>query len=501
MSAVAATTFKQKIYSLTEFSPFSEQQKIIAKEVALFAARMFFVFATSLMVAAIAPLAFHSVVVATVTLSSIFISPFLFTSNPQIPSKELERLSAFTNPVIEPAPLPSVALPILPIPPPGVARAFGTMNCSFNAAVHFLNSDPDIANWVRNLLPPPNADLATFENFLTSYKMPEGIIQSFRNYVLENPGVPVRVAFTQFLNTHTLPTGEFSAFRTMQKLCDLEPAFTHFFSAYDEADRENRPSIGPEWSQVLREALHQANSVRITNNSSVQHDVWEVLNTLFYFLPKHLRAEYEETTLYDTRNLPPIDTTRENVSREECECGISLGINGTRNLAIMFQKFCNEPMKDDNGVQKVGIDGVERRYYQTEKVIRFIHPPRALMLQIKRWETTDAPKSKLTDWVPQQFKGWFPKLPPMIAKNEDQFEIPPEIDVPMKDGTNVRYRLSCTIFHVGSSPEGGHYTAGLIKDNRYYLLDDAAVTPVDQQTWDQRVGTAYVLCYVPVQSR
>lgn len=425
----------------------------LAEVIVQIAVRVIFIGASVLMAASVLPLAFQAVLIPLVAISSTMLAGFFFVK----PTVEREFPDSSLQPLIKQR---EVLLPL--DAPKGLLRTGN--NCSFNAMVQFLESDPAIAKWFRE---KPPAEGASLEDQI-GYWGP-----LFDSYVENEPHPrPSReMLFDNFIKDHS-------------NAQSLRAAFYRFLVSYDRGD--------PVDSQVLREALNHVNSqIPICPVQGVQQDVPEIMEPVLEMLPDRLKMSIRTEYFLDTQKYGPIDDDPVRPVDERTGL-LTLEFDHKKdnlNLVSILNAYLDHG--NLSTVNKKGKDGVSHPYPMSRGLVRFLEPPSSLRFQLVRhgWEEPE-----------QGFLDRLRKLPPPAQKafkKDNPIQIQNTIDVPIADGTVKRYRLSSFVHHAGWV-DGGHYTAGRIVGGNKYLINDKVVTPATQGDWESALQQAYLLCYLEV---
>jgi len=473
--------------------------KEIALVVAQTAIRVLFILASLLATAAAFPVSFHVIALPIIAMSSTTLAGFFFPDPTLVARPYFPPLPPLLRPA-PPLPLPGQIPAVIPQEAPrGLINI--SQNCGFNSSVHFLESDPITARWLRNLL-PANMDMPAFENFLAGYDPKPRLVADFRAFAAANPNPPrpVREVFREFVDRYVPPIADFSAYRKIQEafqhLQALHEPFSNFFAAYDVALRDNQEVIGGN-SQALRLALHGISTIPASEH--VQVDAPEPLTYILDLLPDAQKMRIEEAYRYKTAGLPAIAGLPDARSRKEERTNF-LTLEFKENeetpttLDRMFNYYCDHDMEAADPIRYTGVDGQQHRYTPEHANRRFLEAPPALRFQIKRFYNVPPPKT----WYSRIAPSWFPGQSWTMVKKDIPVEIPPDFQITLPNGERRRYQLVSFINHHGSSIASGHYTAARIVNGRKYFMSDRTVTQPDQAAWDERLRKAYVVCYLPI---
>jgi hypothetical protein len=489
--------------------PFCSKVKTLAVIVAQLATRVLFIVASILIAAATLPLQFHAMIIPAVAFGATVLAGFFFPKPVHIfavPRAELPRL-------LRPIP-PRVVVP--PVPPDLVQEAPRPVvrvgqNCWANSLVHFFNSDPLIAQWLRTPL-PDNIDLAAFEQFLAGYEpdVAEGensvasrrqayaqVLVKFREYVNDpaNPRATIPAMFQAFVNRHEAGPAYLREFKgigeTYTDLRKFQKDFADFFANYDQAILANRAVHG---SQALRIALSRVTQL-IDPDPGIQMDAAEPLGHVIDKLPNAQKAKISVTNTYDTRGLPPLlgyPEATHTLEKREPLTELWLDKEWT---APTLQQLLDYHSESSEVIEKKSIDGINRKYPTTVRRA-FVEAPPVLRFQIVRFVNEKAPFSLLN-----YFKCWFwPELGHREMKRDTPVEVPENLTITLANGEPKQYRLTGFLNHHGPSKDSGHYTAARIVNGRKYMMDDEQVTLADPARWGEQLRRAYLLYYVAVQA-
>lgn len=459
----------------------------LAEIVVQTAVRILFIVASILMAASMLPLKFHAAIIPVVAVGTTTLAAFFFPKPVYLGRPHFASLEPLVRPIIvAPPPLAAEA----PRPLYNAAH-----NCAFNSLVHFLESDPTIAQWLRHPL-DANIDMAAFENFLAGYQPPAQVIERFRDYVNEvpNPQPSIPTMFKTFIDQHVPEPAYDQAFRAFKinynDLISIHEPLSRFFAEYDAAVQNNGVVRG---SQNLRLTISRVSA--IPNSQYVQIDAAEAMNAILGTLPNAQKTFIRETTRYNTNGLPAIlGNPQAFIQQDERHGSIALSIpknDQTPTLEKLIQNHCN----DSEPFKRKGIDGKDRFYPATIER-QFLEAPSVLRFHIKRFLNEPPPDSWLTRL---KLKFW-PKLPWNMVKKENPITAPEQLTITLANAEQRQYRLTSFIVHHGSSVESGHYTSARILNGQKYLMSDQQVTLADQPTWEQQLQQAYLLCYLPVQA-
>ena len=469
------------IYSIDSYQPYRPQLSLCSKLyqvteiVAQIAVRILFVAASILAAAAMFPLSFHAVAIPIAGFGAAIISSFFFPQKRQIV-----------------APLP-------PDSPRGLHNA--SQNCAFNSLVHFLESDPQIAHWLRHPL-RADIDMAGFQNFMAGYHPTPRLMNDFAAYAAaQNPPRQVPSMFTDFLNAYVAPPEERHSFLNIKDVYRdihlLHRTYSWLLTNYDQAMAENRPSL--RGTQALRLAISQINPM-ISDSSLDQEDAPEILASVLNVLPNAHKMKIEVATHYEVGDHPIADLPDATSRKVEVDGSFTLALKPgahTANLEEMFHHYCNEEIdteSSDVSVVRTSADGQQRRYKIDRRTFRILEAPTALRFQIKR----QAQERELSSWYSWIIPDWFPVIGERQVKLETPVAAPEEMTITLASGERKTYRLASFINHGGSTPKSGHYTACRIVNGRKYHMNDASVSLIDQQLWEKKLRQAYLLCYLPV---
>ncbi len=445
------------------------------------AVRILFIAGSILVTAAAFSTSWHPLVIPLSGTGSALLSAFFYLSSNSNNQPLFPPLHPLTKPMEGKAyDLPCV-LP--PDAPRGYQYPKEEMNCAFNAMVHYLDSDPKIADWMRHPL-NETVDLGTFRTFLSGYNTPAQLIGDFERYVEEqpHPRLPVPTLFAAFLDSYVPPLEHLNGcnaireiFRNLQLLAS---PFNEFFRLNDEALR-TKQAISKGNLQELRLALSLV-SRAVPPASNVQMDVNEVILPFFSVLPHHLKMKVERIYQFDRKDMAQIAQLPE--PKQEYLEFLSLNLPSGQpgsSLDQVFRTYCNNPGPEDQ--ERFDIHGNLRKYKVKQEVTSFSEAPSALRFQIMRFAMDHLLKR--------------------TVKLDAPMDCPEEVAIALKDGRICKYQLTTFITHHGNSQREGHYTIGRIVNGRKYLIDKHRVTPVDPERtelWDERLRHSYLLSYLPV---
>lgn len=480
---------ESKITKISRFQ-LSAEQKIILQTICQIAVRIFYVFAFVLVAAIVLPI--DAFFIPAIAVGASALTGFFYMNRKESPPPVFQRLPPLLPPLnkseIEETPLLSEIIPSER--PRGLYRS--GMNCSFNALVHFLNSDPAAAKRLRNPLPLSGTDLPVFEDFLAPLHPPPRLIEDFRSYVAAQKPPRLKLAFKNFIDGYKPLPEDVSSIKKFvllyNRFLSVVRPFSKFLAAYDRAVHENR-SVVDKNCQAIRHALSQAHP-SIDPSENIQQDVAEILKYILNSLPDEHLIGYEAATHYDTRNLPAIAELPDGIARrEEKTWGFLLEIldskEQTPQLEKMFQAHCRRNIENSRK-EFTAVNGKTCFYRPEYEELLFTQAPPILRFQIRRF---DDPSNGILNKI---WSGWRTKI-------DTPIDVPSQLEIRLKNGTLQKYRLTSCVNHEGNSLSSGHFIVGRITNGQRYLIDDHSVSRVDQQTWEERIlPHAYLLCYLPV---
>lgn len=468
-----------------------------AEAIAKIAIRVLFVVANLLMTAALFPISWHAIVIPFVAIGSVALAGFFFPHAGRALGERFPHPGPLIRPVRTDAPMPENFTEHAPV---GYVRQ--GQNCAFNAAAHVLDSEPQIAEWLRNPI-PEEIDLAGFQNFLNDYNPSPNFVQRFNEYVAEHPRQPIPALFTQFLQQYLeryAPQGEergnyFSIQDAFRNMTALHRSLSEFYRANDEA-LQARQAVSMGNSLNLRVAVSRV-SQEIRSDPHQQVDADELIKAILNMLPNRFKIHMQESCHMLDPQMPNPPLPR----REPPAGLIPLDLN-LNDLPFTLERLLQHHCNDER------VEPVRRgeAYYQVERISReFVEPPSALRFHIRRfsqeWATTEM---SWGEWLRSFFKTPEPRPRQLqFRKNDTPVECPEEFSIRLQNGEERRYRLASFLNHHGNSG-GGHYTSAEIRDGRKYLEDDTVVTLVESQAdherWNDWLSHSYLLCYLPVQN-
>lgn len=469
-----------------------------AEAITRIAVKILFITGSILMTGAVLPITWHAIAIPVVAMGTTVLAGFFYP----LPNPIRGPLFPQLPPLVRPVQVGNGALPAhFPADSPRGLHNAG-QNCAFNSMAHFLESDPEIADWIRHPL-MDNIDLPGFQNFLAQYNPQPHLVHEFNEFVgrAPVPRPPIPTLFTQFLEAYIPPAADrasYDAIRgTYRDLRLLQGSFSAFFRANDTAV-EGRQAISRANSQNLRLALNRVTPA-VDPSPHIQMDVREAVGPLLDVLPDHLKAKIETTYHYNE------DVTRLHPMREEPRAVVeertgyfSLPINGQGPIPLqtLFESYCNDNEGRPTGQNTPkfhDINGVRREYPVDRVTVSLLEAPPALHFHIKRFSHEKPPVSWWSQWFPRIF----PPLEWRAIKLETLINCPEELTVTLKNGEVSRYRLTSFVNHYGANCNSGHYTAGRVINGHKFSMSDTEVT-LDPANWDEQLQHAYLLCYVRV---
>ncbi len=319
-------------------------------------------------------------------------------------------------------------------------------DCSINATLHLLDSDPQVRDWMRN------TKVDSLDDFLraaSEYGLSEECCEEFRGYIEVNKEGTLLESFLNFEPKEPLECLR-GVKRQMRELSSILPALREFYEKNDVAV-ENRRAVSSGSSAKVRQTLSK--HVDISLESNQQEDANEIAMGVLGLLPPRMRMQYEAVKMLDDA----IISTKEMVSPL-----IPLEIN-PKNPTL------------EHSLEEFYESATENGAFNKEQN-RFTVAPPALRFQLKRF-TQDG------------------------AKLDFSMTIPEKLPIKLKDGRELNYRLVGFVSHCGKTTEDGHYTAAEIRGKDKFLENDHRVTLVesekDQAEWGQRLEGAYLVWYLP----
>jgi len=461
-----------------------EKQKNILRTIVQIAIKILYVFAFVLMTAAIFPL--DSVFIPGIAIGASVLTSFFFKSRCESAPPIFKRLPSLLSSSKKPEKKTGVEIapPLLSEIQEGkpVGLYCSGMNCSFNAFIHFLNSDPEAAKRLRFSF----SDLPAFENFLTPLHPPSDLIEAFRHYLgAQKQPQKLTIAFKQFiagsktLQKEAAPFIQFA--KNYNRSLMIVRSLSKLFAAYDRAIQENR-SIADTNTHSLRHALSRDN-FSISPSEKIQQDPAELLKIIFDLLPDSHQIAYESAVHYDINGLPPIEGLPDGIERrEEKTWCFSLEIKEKQpQLQKMFHDFCHR-QSENFRKEFLTANGKRGYYWPKQEELLFTKAPPVLRFHIKRFEKSSGP---IVNRVLRR-----------QVKNDTPIEIPSTFGLKLKDGTVQNYRLTSLVNCEGAALSNGHFIAGRILNGQRYIINNHKVSPVDLQTWEEQVlPQAYLLSY------
>ena len=317
--------------------------------------------------------------------------------------------------------------------------------------------------------------------------------------------LPIPQAFAQFLEGYVPAAdyrNEFVDFKnTYNDLLLLQPYFSQFLAAYDEARAQNRPVVNAN-SQNLRIVLSQISAL-IDPSSGVQLDAAEVLALMMGALPKGERIRIQKSTHYNVQGQPPIADHPDGITRKEEHLAVlplEIDANEARpDLIRLVNHFCDEDLhipNQNDWITQRDVFNQDRKYQPVHRHFEFVEPPPFLMIQLKRFKEIPPPKSWLTRILP----NWWPGMQWRYQKLSTPIRVPDRFTLGTQNGAQI-YRLASVDVHIGGSPNSGHYVTyrSQVADGQttYYCLDDSRVTQVPREAWARAVESSYLLHFLP----
>lgn len=472
----------------------------LAEVITQIAIRSAFIFSHILMTAACFPLSWHWLVIPISALGSTTLAAFFFPQNRILPPRELHNI----NPLVRPF---NAALmpPHFPENSAVAYRNTSGNDCAFNASLHFFDSDPQIAAWMRNPV-NDNTDLPAFIEFLRQYNPEEALIDHFQQFVNLQvlPRPSIRQLFRTFLEGYEGDVGMIEEqFNNTQIIHEV---LADFFEANDHA-KQSRLLISEGDSNRVRQALHQINPLISAANE--QTDAPEIINTILDLLPNPMKMKIEETRVINTQGLPePAPTPPRSDITNLVNLEIPRESLGT-DLNALFSHFYESNDHDDVLLRRRNINGIETPYPVIGTITQFTEAPQALRICIKR-RRNELPSQGWWNQGIEYMRRRYPRLGrilprPMVfdtVKVDTSVECPDVMTIALKNGEHKRYRLASFVTHLGGV-NSGHYIAGEIRDGQKFIENDSIVTLVQSQAeeaiWQKHLRKSYLLCYLPVE--
>lgn len=432
-------------------STLSSKVLYVAKVIVQIVARIIFVIGSLVVAAAALPVEWFAIGLPIAALVSAVVSYNFFGDAAPSAPQAIPVQSAAVEPLPKDAPL-------------GIINT--SNNCAFNSLVHFWESSPEIADWIRK----PLSAQDVCQQVIEEARLDPTIDLTALQDSIEKSEAPASSKIAYFVTRH-------------RKILSTHDAFQIFWKSYSTAVEKGVRQV--EGSQKLREALHQIDP-KISISERVQEDASECFTHLLDLLPANKKLSwkisrfYDLTPFTDAANRPDSDH-RDN---EEVVPYIPLSMEQDGSEALHIQKMLDHELdKKEAGVEAniTGKDGVATPCKNIRTKLELLNAPPALYLQIKRFDSK----------VPEG------KSEATITKNETPVEAPLVLKIKV-GGVEKIYQLSSFVHHSGSTPSSGHYRAGRLIDGKRYLLDDERVT-LDDPAWERLLQQAYLLCYVPVQ--
>ncbi len=463
----------------------------VAEVVIQTAIRVIFVIGSILATAAAFPLSWHSFTIPAAGFAAAILAGFFFPEPKAVSGPYFQS----DQPLIsQTAPTDGA---------PRLLKNAGN-NCAFNSIVHFMECDPELARWWRTPL-TPQIDLETFIAFLNTYEPPERLIEDFRAYhqAQEDAARPIPDQFSAFLAEYQPPEEDrikVNEIRTnYDNLRKLQGPFSRFFRAMDRAVQEGQ-AVCRGSSQALRLALNQVTDM-VDPSPRVQMDAAELLTYICEVLPPSMQNHVEVEHHLDTRGFPNIDPGEPPVRQQKLETILNLPMQNepSQNLNHLLEQYCDSS-NVEMSVKRKDVEGNVHNYPVSKEINSFLEPPRALRIQLRRFQFIPEVQSFWSSWFPKIF----PPIPAHTVKITHPVEIPEILSIQAKNGQVQRYQLAGYILHIGNTPRSGHYTAGCTRDGRRFIMNDdhEAILVEDEASrarWQDEVSRAYMLSYLPIE--
>ncbi len=434
---------------------FVSEVERLAEAVAQIAIRILFVAAQILMAGALLPISLQGIGLPIVALGSTLLAGFFFLPPDRMQIPDFDEMPPLIRPAVG---------RLIPVEMPRGIPNRGN-NCALNALIHFLESDPYVADWLRGK--------GDFEDFLRSYRISDPEIEAFRAFREQSPKPEPceRDLFSQFLAENGSPFEE-----TYRDIRRLQKAFSSFFAAYDQAVEEGREAVAMT-AKGIRTALGEGgNREELDAHEALQH----VLN----LLPpaQQMQIEVIRRFVSPEAHEPYMSA---DAAPEVC---LTLEI-GEADLNPRLQEMFDHYRDYEQSGLNFRHNGIT---YPSARLQRaFLEAPSALRFQIKRFIYQNPPDNRWT-----HFKRRLGiNVEGRTIKRDMPVEVPAQITV-----LDRPYYLRSFLTHRGDRSHTGHYIAGRAINGNYYLMDGPKVT-TDRADWEAEVRQAYLLCYLPAPAQ
>ncbi len=398
------------------------------------AMRVLFVMTNVLMSAAILPLGWHWLAIPAAGLGSATIAAFFF------PQFQLANMVAPCLNVFRPTPYSQYHPAHYPDGSPVGHRNRGGNDCPYNAVAHFLDADA-VSSWVRKEIP---TDLEPFLTFLQDYSPPEGLVDAFRQFMVNPPpNLPTPQCFLRFLSAHQ-PSGELRG--EFEKLFLLLSTLNTFYRENDAAVRERKSESNCD-SRTLRAAVNRMLGL----SSAGPEDAIEIAEAILDKAPLDTKAQVQ---------MPSSNPERIPIIR--------LGMTS----------------EDGKGSPPTLVDLINRQG------VSFLNAPKSLRFQINRTAHKVCEQGFLDRLVASKPTAQTVMLQVPVT-------CPEEIRV-IVEGTTHTYRLKGFI-----RSTGGHFISGEVRVGHKFLENDATVTlviPTEEAQWGENLRASYLLSYERVDA-
>ena len=430
-----------------------EKKKILLQTIGEVAVRILHVFVLVLTAAVVFPL--DAVLFPAIAVGAAVLTGFFFlTIYDSVPVKK--------NSPILPAP-DSLDVLIFASHDPKLPGIYGSgKNSSLNALIQFLDSDPDLALALRKN-PYENSQIETFEEWIAPLNPPLRMVEEFRKFIQEKHPLRAKIAdaFRKFAKNYRATAEEIPQLKKFGEAYHRQIGslrlFRHFFAAYDRAASQHS-SVVDSNSQTLRYALSQVNP-EIPPSDQAVLDPLDLLNILLGFVPSSHQLEL----IKNKKSGKCIEKT----------AVLSLEIaESAPQLAKMFAERCQGKSSFLFGNRL--------------EPLSFSKAPKALRFHINRF-------------VNHSYWNRFLGVEHEKKKRSTPIQVPSDLKLSLQEGGVQEYRLASLILHEGDSLKEGRFLAGRVIKGQKYLFDNQTVTPVDSQTWEQKIlPKAYLLNYLPI---
>ncbi len=474
------------------------------------AIRALFIAAHILMAAWLLPLSWHWVALPIVALGSTVLAAFFFPQFSVIGLGDVRPKTPLLPPVRR-----GVNGQIPEHYPDGSPVGYRNEgeNCAFNSVAHFLDSNPNLAQWLRSPV-TDETDWPTFLAFLGTYLPPAALRDQFEQYVAQQPDPKpsVKRMFHQFLENYVpnvvdrVQTDRIK--NTFAHLERAHPVFKPFYQANDAAV-QNRRAVSDGRSGDLRAVLAQVNPLIEEGNVQTSAD-FIATPVLDILMPETMKTVIERTVHYNMQGLPPMaEPSPPQVERVGL---LPLDIDSNDpapTLERLIQNSFNYGNVDPR--TEMGVDGVKRDYPIERISVEFLEAPPALWFWLKRFRQEPPPEGLYNQFLAYMHRE-FPKFSSYALqrpigyrdiKINTPVQCPEEITIRLKNGQQLQYRLSSFVTHQGMADRGyRHYVSGEIRVGHKFYENDSVTTLVenqaDQDNWDDQLQHSYLLSYLPV---